>query len=328
MRRQHARLLEEREHVGRRPALDDLAVCDANEVAVRPDDLLAARLDAEERVSRVRPAHDRVSRHLIALGDHVRLVDLEQEVGHRLPEGPVRLDHGVERGRSPTRVVVEERPGVDELAGGDLVRVAERLDQAQQQLLVGRRRARASVGGRPGGPPHGLGAVCDRARADCGGGAHLLHHPDHVELAPPLGDLAVLDTVDPDRGDGDLLAAGRDSVELGLLRPVPRVADRDRVALDDQVVDLHVPVGKRGAPGPDQVDEPLGAHPDRLAAGAVDDHVRRDDLVGELVAPARPALLVPAPDDLLCLVGCRHRRGYSSALSASAAICSIASRIV
>src|SRR5262245_61596498 len=39
--REDARLLEQRQHVGRRPALDDLAVRDPDEVAVRPDELVA-----------------------------------------------------------------------------------------------------------------------------------------------------------------------------------------------------------------------------------------------------------------------------------------------
>src|SRR5437762_14337877 len=43
-RREHAGLLEEGEHVARRPALDDPAAREPHEVAVGPDDLVARRL--------------------------------------------------------------------------------------------------------------------------------------------------------------------------------------------------------------------------------------------------------------------------------------------
>jgi hypothetical protein len=49
--------------------------------------------------------------------------------------------------------------------------------------------------------------------------------------------------------------------------------------------------------------QPVGTHADGLAAGAVDDHVRRDDLVREVVLAAGPAFVVPAADDLLGFFG-------------------------
>ena len=94
----------------------------------------------------------------------------------------------------------------------------------------------------------------------------------------------------------DLLAGGRDAVEVGRMGPVPGVADAHEITVDDEVVDDHLSVRKGRAPRPDQVDQAVRAHADGLAAGPVDGHHGRDDLVGQVVVAPGPALVVPPAD--------------------------------
>ena len=99
--------------------------------------------------------------------------------------------------------------------------------------------------------------------------AERLHHAQHVQLAPALGDLAIHDAVDADRGDANELAARGNAIERVALRAVPRIANRHELALDDDVVDAHVAVREGRAPRLDQIDQALRPHADRLTARAM-----------------------------------------------------------
>src|SRR6266545_459733 len=109
---EHAGLLEQRQRVGGHPALDDAAVGDPDEVAVRAGD-------------------ERVGRGLVALGDHVRAVDLELQIRHGAAEGLVRLDDRVEALRAPDRVVIDECVAVDECLGRTSIAARQSLDELQ-----------------------------------------------------------------------------------------------------------------------------------------------------------------------------------------------------
>jgi hypothetical protein len=58
--------------------------------------------------------------------------------------------------------------------------------------------------------------------------ANLLHHADHVELRPVLGELAFNDSAHVDAVHRDLAPARRDALELALVGSRYRPTARDR----------------------------------------------------------------------------------------------------
>ena len=189
-----------------------------DEVAVRPDDLLAGGLGAEERLARVRAADDRVRRRPGCPRRPCTSCRARScRSGIARAERRLDREHGVEVARAPARGCGRRtRPR-------RRARRPRRRRRSRAPRRSGARIARFSSG-EPGAPPEleavgpqvGSPPAATAPGPTMGSAPICLHHPDHVELAPALGDEAVLDAVDPDRGDRDRLAARRDAVELGL----------------------------------------------------------------------------------------------------------------
>ena len=155
LRRENACPLEERQHVGRRPPLDDSPVCEPHEIAVRPHELAAGGLGAEERFAGVRSPDDRVRGDLVPVADHVRPIDFEGEVRERAPERGVRLDGGAQVNRAPAGVVVDEGARVDEPGRSRLVCVRECVDEAESRISL-------LASADPASPWRSIGSVPDR----------------------------------------------------------------------------------------------------------------------------------------------------------------------
>src|SRR5690242_2133134 len=157
-------------------------------------------------------AANAVNSHHVALGDD-NAIALKVQVGHGIAQLPVNIHASSHIMGAPDRVVLDVVIPVDHLHSRSAIAGVHSFDETQHDPLVLFVVVVATMREAVALSPLGRLAADGATQADRWHGAQLLHHAQHIQLAPPGSYFPTADAVDADRCADNVLARRCDSVE-------------------------------------------------------------------------------------------------------------------